>query len=78
MRIPAAIALCVALFLAASAGLAEVRNKSAVAVIIGNKNYAHKRVPEVAFAHRDAKAMARYVARHGSMCSAMTPKISFI
>ena len=32
-----------------------------VAVIVGNKEYQHERVPEVAFAHRDADAFRRYV-----------------
>ncbi len=40
---------------------AAVQNPDAVAVIIGNKNYKHDRIPEVSFAHRDADAVKRYV-----------------
>ncbi len=36
-------------------------NRHGVAVIIGNKNYAHSRVPEVTYAHNDADAFKRYV-----------------
>ena len=32
-----------------------------VAVIVGNRDYQHERVPDVAFAHRDAVAFRRYV-----------------
>ena len=32
-----------------------------VAVIVGNRDYQHERVPDVAFAHRDADAFKRYV-----------------
>ena len=39
----------------------EVRNPDGVAVIIGNRDYAHRDVPEVTFAHRDADAFRRYV-----------------
>lgn len=56
-----ATALAFALLINTSPTLAEVRNKHAVAVIIGNKNYTHERVPEVSFAHRDAKAMKHFV-----------------
>jgi len=35
-------------------------NRYGVAVIIGNKNY-QDRIPDVAYAHRDADAMSRYV-----------------
>ena len=41
--------------------LAEVRDPDGVAVIIGNRDYGKGRVPEVAFAHRDAEAFKRYV-----------------
>ena len=41
--------------------LAEVRNPAGVAVIVGNKGYEHRDVPEVTFAHRDADAFRRYV-----------------
>ena len=40
---------------------AEVANPYGVAVIIGNRSYAHERVPEVAYAHRDADAFRRFV-----------------
>ena len=40
---------------------AEVRNQQGVAVIIGNRDYAHQDVPDVDFAHRDAAAFRRYV-----------------
>ena len=43
------------------AAAAEVRDPNGVAVIIGNRNYVNDRVPEVAFAHRDAEAFERYV-----------------
>ena len=36
-------------------------NEHGVAVIIGNKDYKHRDVPEVSFAHRDADAFKRYV-----------------
>ena len=36
-------------------------DRYAVAVIVGNKAYSHERVPEVAYAHRDAEAFKRYV-----------------
>ena len=39
----------------------EARNPDGVAVIIGNREYAHRDVPEVTFAHRDADAFRRYV-----------------
>ena len=51
-----------ALALAACGGTAaEVRDPNGVAVIIGNRDYVNDRVPEVAFAHRDAEAFKRYV-----------------
>ena len=40
---------------------AASRNPKAVAVIIGNNNYLNERVPDVAYAHRDAEAMRRYI-----------------
>ncbi len=40
---------------------AEVRNPDGVAVIVGNANYRHDRVPEVSYAHRDAAAFRHYV-----------------
>ena len=58
-----ASALCAALLAAAMGGpvYAEVTNPYGVAVIIGNRSYAHERVPEVAYAHRDADAFRRFV-----------------
>ncbi len=44
-----------------SAALAEVRNPKGVAVIVGNRDYEHRDVPDVAFAHRDAAAFRSYV-----------------
>ena len=41
---------------------AEVRNPTGVAVIIGNRDYqAHRDVPDVEYAERDAEAFERYV-----------------
>ena len=51
----------VALFGALSAARAEYANPHGVAVIIGNKAYRNERVPEVAYAHRDAEAFRRFV-----------------
>ena len=39
----------------------EVRNPQGVAVIIGNRDYQHRDVPDVTYAHRDADAFRRYV-----------------
>ena len=39
----------------------EVRNTQGIAVIVGNKVYTDRDVPEVSFAHRDADAFRRYV-----------------
>ena len=39
----------------------EVANPHGVAVIVGNRHYAHRDVPDVAYAHRDAAAFRRYV-----------------
>ena len=46
---------------AAEAPSSTIQNPNGVAVIIGNKTYAHDRVPEVRYAHRDADAFRRYV-----------------
>ena len=40
---------------------AEVRDPHGVAVIVGNRNYAHELVGNVKYAHRDADAFRRYV-----------------
>ena len=40
---------------------AEVRDPHGVAVIVGNRNYAHELVGNVKYAHRDAEAFRRYV-----------------
>ena len=40
---------------------AEVRDPHGVAVIVGNRNYAHALVGNVKYAHRDADAFRRYV-----------------
>ena len=55
MAAAAAAALC------ASAAAAEYANPHGVAVIVGNRNYEHRDVPEVSYAHRDAAAFRRYV-----------------
>ena len=39
------------------------RNKDAVAIVIGNKNYTNADVPEVTFAHRDAAVMEQYLTK---------------
>ena len=44
----------------AQATAAEYANPTGVAVIIGNKDYRNDRVPEVAYAHRDADAFRHY------------------
>lgn len=36
-------------------------NELGVAVIVGNKEYADDRVPEVSYAHNDAEAFKRFV-----------------
>ena len=51
----------VVLMFAATTGWAEVRNPYAVAVIIGNKTYENREVPEVKYAERDAQAIKNYV-----------------
>ena len=40
---------------------AEFANPQGVAVVIGNRDYEHRDVPDVTFAHRDADAFSRYV-----------------
>ena len=45
----------------ATAMRAEVRNPHGVAVVIGNRDYEHRDVPDVTFAHRDADGFRRYV-----------------
>ena len=61
------IVLCATIaFLAASLWSTEVaqaaaRNPNGVAVIVGNKDYRHRDIPAVSFAHRDADAFRRYV-----------------
>jgi formylglycine-generating enzyme required for sulfatase activity/TPR repeat protein len=58
----AVLGLCVALSFTSLPALAAnvSQNKDAVAVIIGNKDYAGS-VPDVDFAHNDAEAMKRFV-----------------
>ena len=53
--------LILAVAAALSAARAEYANPHGVAVIIGNKAYRNERVPEVAYAHRDAEAFRRFV-----------------
>ena len=48
-------------FSGVSSGWAQARNPRGVAVIIGNHDYEHRDVPDVAYAHRDAEAFKRYV-----------------
>ena len=52
-------ALCAAL--PGFSARAEFANPYGVAVIIGNRSYENERVPEVAYAHRDADAFRRFV-----------------
>jgi len=52
----AGLVVCMAPF-----GAWTAKKDFGVAVIIGNKNYAHERAPEVSYAHRDADAFKRYV-----------------
>ena len=58
-----AAATCVALCAAGAASTAHAQSASpnAVALIIGNADYEHRDVPDVAYAHRDAEAFRRYV-----------------
>lgn len=58
-RLAGAAALAFAL-LAAGAATASA-NELGVAVIVGNKEYADDRVPEVSYAHNDAEAFKRFV-----------------
>jgi PQQ-dependent catabolism-associated CXXCW motif protein len=51
----------VALACGAAASRADVRNPYAVAVIIGNKSYESRDIPEVKYADRDADAIRHYV-----------------
>jgi formylglycine-generating enzyme required for sulfatase activity len=62
-RIAAAVALAAASLVSALPAHAQapVRNPSGVAIIIGNKDYRHRDVPPVDFAHNDADAIARWV-----------------
>ena len=46
---------------AVSPARAEFANPHGVAVVIGNRDYEHRDVPDVTFAHRDADAFSRYV-----------------
>ena len=57
----AALAAALCASIACFAARAEIANPYGVAVIIGNKGYEHERVPEVAYAHRDADAFRRWV-----------------
>ena len=57
----AAAALAAALAVPVSPARAEYANPYGVAVIIGNRTYRSERVPEVAYAHRDAAAFRGYV-----------------
>ena len=52
-------ALCTALAL--SSARAESASTQGVAIIIGNSDYEHRDVPDVAYAHRDAEAFRLYV-----------------
>ena len=59
--VAACTALALVCCLPADAGGAQARDPHGVAVIIGNGDYEHRDVPDVAFAHRDADAFLRYV-----------------
>ena len=62
-RLGQAMALGMALMAVGSVAEAtavEYANSTGVAVIIGNKDYRNERVPEVAYAHRDADAFRHY------------------
>ena len=56
-RSAAVSAICAVLAVGVYAAPAD----DGVAVIVGNRNYTDERVPEVAYAHRDADAFRRYV-----------------
>ena len=49
------------LALALAGGMPAAGNELGVAVIVGNKEYADERVPEVSYAHNDAEAFKRFV-----------------
>ena len=55
------MSVLVLLAMVAPGAMAQVRNPRGVAVIIGNQDYTHERLPAVAYAHRDAEAFKRYV-----------------
>ena len=57
----AALAAVLFASIACCAARAAFANPHGVAVIIGNRSYEHERVPEVAYAHRDADAFRRFV-----------------
>ena len=57
----AAVAMVAAVLAPVAPAGAEVTNPYGVAVIIGNRSYRNERVPEVAYAHRDADAFRGYV-----------------
>ena len=49
------------LALVLAGGMPAAGNELGVAVIVGNKEYADERVPEVSYAHNDAEAFKRFV-----------------
>ena len=53
--------MTVALVTVLATGAAFAASADGVAVVIGNRNYENDRVPEVAYAHRDADAFRQYV-----------------
>ena len=59
-RVFLAVLCCALTWFCAEAG-AEVRNPKGVAVVVGNKDYEHRDIPDVSFAHRDADAFRHYV-----------------
>ncbi len=61
MGFRAVLAIALWSLVVGSLALAEVRNPHGVAVIIGNKHYPHRGVPDVDYADRDAEAFKRYV-----------------
>ena len=54
------VAVCCTLTWFCTEAGAQVRNPKGVAVIVGNKDYEHRDIPDVSFAHRDADAFRRY------------------
>ena len=58
---PGLLALVLGSGVLSGAVAAEVRNPKGVAVIIGNVDYEHRDVPDVAYAGRDAEGFRRYV-----------------